>query len=72
MSIRDLIFYNTRRTEFLKEIMNDYDSRQITFELKNVRKIERENVDQINRYLADELGRFGVLVSRNPLKRAAD
>jgi hypothetical protein len=70
VSIRDLIFYNTRKIEFLKEILADYGSRQITFELKNVIQVDRENIDQINRYLADELGRFGVLVTRNPLKRA--
>ncbi|MCU9850555.1 hypothetical protein OEZ60_21505 [Defluviimonas sp. WL0024] len=70
VSIRDLIFYNTRSTPFLQEMMDDYGSRQITFEIKNVRQIGREHVDQLNRYLADELGRFGVLVTRNPLQRA--
>jgi hypothetical protein len=58
VSIRDLIFYNTRRVEFLKELLVDYGSRQITFELKNVGQVEREHIDQINRYLADELGRL--------------
>ena len=50
--------------------MSDYGSRQITFELKNVKEIERQHVDQLNRYLADELGKFGIFVTRNPLKRA--
>lgn len=70
VSIRDLIFYNTRKTEFLKEIYSDYKSRQITLELKNVEKIEREHIDQINRYLSGDLGNFGILVTRHPLKRA--
>lgn len=70
VSIRDLIFYNTRRAPFLQEIFRDYGSRQVTFEMKNVAEIERTHVDQLNRYLADELGRFGVFVTRNPLKRA--
>ena len=39
-------------------------------ELKNVAVIERVHVDQLNRYLADELGRFGLFITRNPLKRA--
>lgn len=69
VSIRDLIFYNTRSTPFLQEIMDDYGSRQITFEMKNVNFMAREHVDQLNRYLAEELGRFGVFVTRNPLKR---
>jgi hypothetical protein len=70
VSIRDLIFYNTRKTEFLKEMLADYGSRQVTFEMKNVKQIERAHIDQINRYLTDELGRFGVLVTRSPLKKA--
>jgi len=70
VSIRDLIFYNTRRQPFLEEMYTDYGSRQVTFEMKNVAEIERAHVDQINRYLADELGRFGVFVTRNPPKRA--
>ncbi|MGA1831453.1 hypothetical protein [Rhizobium wenxiniae] len=70
VSIRDLIFYNTRSGAFLSEMYDDYGSRQITFELKNVARVEREHVDQINRYLSQELGRFGVLVTRNPLRSA--
>lgn len=70
VSIRDLIFYNTRRTPFLQEIFADYESRQITFEMKNVAEIERTHVDQVNRYLTNELGRFGIFVTRNPLKKA--
>lgn len=70
VSIRDLIFYNSRNHEFLREIMDDYGSRQITFEIKNVEQITREHVDQLNRYLQDELGKFGVFITRNPLKKA--
>jgi hypothetical protein len=70
VSIRDLIFYNTVSTPFLEDIYRSYGSRQITMELKNVAAVERGHVDQLNRYLADELGRFGVFVTRNPLKRA--
>lgn len=68
--IRDLIFYNTESTPFLKEWRESYASRQLVFELKNVAHLEREHVNQINRYLADHLGRFGVLVTRNAPSRA--
>jgi len=70
VNIRDLIFYNTRSHDFLREIMQDYQSRQITFEFKNVASVNREHVDQLNRYLHQELGNFGVFVTRNPLKKA--
>lgn len=70
VSIRDMIFYNSRTHPFLKEIMDDYGSRQITFEMKNVAVINSGHIDQINRYLSDDLGKFGVLVTRHPLKKA--
>lgn len=68
--IRDLIFYNNRQTDFLKDIYDDYGSRQIVMELKNVKNVEREHINQINRYLNDQFGRFGVIITRNPLPRA--
>lgn len=70
VSIRDLIFYNSRKQDFLAELLRDYGSRQITMEMKNVQQVEREHIDQLNRYLTDELGKFGVLITRHPLKRA--
>ena len=70
VSIRDLIFYNTASTPFLDDMYKSYGSRQITIELKNVAAIERLHVDQLNRYLAEELGKFGLFVTRNPLKKA--
>jgi len=70
VSIRDLIFYNNRSLPFLSELLDDYGSRQITMEMKNVKQIGRQHVDQLNRYLSDDLGKFGVFVTRNPLKKA--
>ena len=70
VSIRDLIFYNSRTNEFLKEVMEDYGSRQVVMEMKNVDRVDRAHIDQLNRYLHDELGKFGVLVTRAELKRA--
>jgi len=67
--IRDLIFYNNRSIEFLKELFDDYGSRQIVMELKNVKQVERDHVNQLNRYMTDSLGKFGVLVTRNDLPK---
>jgi len=67
--IRDLIFYNNRSFNFLKDIFDQYGSRQLVFELKNVREVERAHVNQLPRYLKNEFGNFGVLVTRNPLPR---
>ena len=68
--IRDLVFYNNRTVDFLKDAYDSYGSRQIVFELKNVREIERDHINQLNRYLSNEFGRFGVLVTRNPLPKS--
>lgn len=67
--IRDLIFYNNQSHEFLKYLMDSYNSRQLVFEIKNVAEINRDHINQLNRYMTDTLGKFGVLVTRNPLKR---
>jgi len=67
--IRDLIFYNNRNFDFLDEIFATYGSRQIVFELKNVHEITREHINQLNRYLSEQFGRFGVIITRNPPPR---
>jgi hypothetical protein len=69
-TIRDLVFYNNRSVDFLREILNDYQSRQLVIEMKNVREIERDHINQLNRYLTNDFGRFGVLATRNQLTRA--
>lgn len=63
--IRDLIFYNNHSIPFFKEIYETYGSKQIVFELKNVESLNRDNVNQLNRYLNDNLGKFGVFVTRH-------
>ncbi|MGP8051207.1 MAG: hypothetical protein ACLPYB_11445 [Desulfobaccales bacterium] len=68
--IRDLIFYNNRSIDFLQEIFEDYGNRQLIFEMKNVKDIDRNHINQLNRYLDTGLGRFGAFVTRKPLSRA--
>lgn len=69
-TIRDLIFYNNQDTPFLTDLFSEYGSRQLVFEMKNVAEISRDHVNQLNRYMTDALGKFGVLVTRNPLSNA--
>jgi len=68
--IRDLIFYNNRSHEFLREIFDDYGSRQLVMELKNVHSVKREHINQLHRYLTTDLGKFGLLITRNELSKA--
>ena len=67
VSIRDLIFYNNRSVDFLDDIYKLYDTRQIVMELKNVKAIERTHINQLNRYLTSDFGRFGILITRSQL-----
>jgi hypothetical protein len=68
--IRDIVFYNNRRHEFLAEIFDEYGSKQIVMEIKNVAEIEREHINKLNRYMTDEFGRFGVLITRRTPQKA--
>lgn len=63
--IRDIIFYNNISTDFLAEIHKEFDCKQIVVELKNVQTVEREHINQLNRYMSDSFGRFGILFTRN-------
>lgn len=68
--IRDLIFYNNRSHEFLAEIFEKYDCRQIVMEIKNTNELVREHINQLNRYMSDQFGKFGVILTRRmPLPR---
>ncbi len=68
--VRDLIFYNDAKTPFARDVREDYEARQIVFELKNVGQLEPEHVNQLYRYLGGDFGRLGVLVSRKPAPAA--
>lgn len=65
VSIRDLVFYNNCSEEFLNDIYTTYQCKQIVFELKNVKELSNDHVDQVNRYLKDTFGRFAIIFTRN-------
>ena len=67
--IRDLIFYNNCSFPILKELYDSYDCKQIVIEMKNVKEVDREHINQLNRYLSEQFGRFGIILTRNPLKK---
>lgn len=66
VSIRDMIFYNNNSYPMLKDIYEKYECRQIIIELKNVKEISNDHIDQVNRYLKDGFGKFGIIFTRNP------
>jgi hypothetical protein len=68
--IRDLVFYNNRKLDFLADIYDKYGSQQIVMEMKNVKEVDRDHLNQLNRYLNDNFGKFGILITRNDLQRS--
>jgi hypothetical protein len=38
--------------------------------MKNVAKIERDHINQLNRYLQNGIGNFGVFLTRHPMPKA--
>jgi len=68
--IRDLIFYNNRACDITIDLHKIYDSRQIVMEMKNVAALNNDHIDQLNRYMKEEFGRFGVILTRNPPPKA--
>lgn len=64
-----MVFYNNRDVDFLDEIFADYGNRQLVFEMKNVAKIERDHINQLNRYLQGAFGSFGIFLTRNSLPK---
>lgn len=63
--IRDLIFYNNTSHKLLNEVYTTYNSKQIVFELKNVKEITTTHINQLNRYLNNQFGSFGIIFTRN-------
>ena len=63
--IRDLIFYNNKSKPLLVSLWDEYYARQIVFEIKNVDILDTEHIDQLNRYLGNEFGKFGVIITRH-------
>ena len=48
---------------------NWHDAKLILFEFKNTKALEPTHVDQVDKYLRlchDTIGRFGIIISRNP------
>jgi hypothetical protein len=67
--IRDLIFYNNCTYPLLADLYKNYDCKQIVFEMKNVQEISRDHINQLNRYLSEQFGRFGIFLTRNAIKQ---
>ena len=49
--------FETQILQLLKDIYETYQCRQMVFELKNVKELDNDHIDQVNRYLKDTSSR---------------
>lgn len=62
---RDIVATNTGNTSFWKRVIDDYGTRQITFEIKNYEETTIDDYRQVASYTSGRYGKFGIIVSRS-------
>lgn len=62
---RDIVATNQGTRGFWKRIRDDYDTRQLIFEVKNYEDIGIEEYRQVNGYLCREYGKMGFIICRD-------
>ena len=62
---RDVVATNNAESGFWKRVRDDYQSRQVIFEVKNFPNIKLDNVRQALSYSGCQYGSFIVIVSRS-------
>ena len=62
---RDIVATNMADTGFWKRIREDYNSRQVVFEVKNYEAIKLDDYRQVLSYTTNEYGKFAVIVNRS-------
>ncbi len=62
---RDIVATNQGTRGFWKRILNDYQTRQVIFEVKNFEEIGIEEYRQMNGYLTREYGKLGFIICRD-------
>ena len=69
---RDIVATNLAKSFFWDRILNDFQSRQITFEVKNYEVLKPEDFRQVLSYSTGEYGKFVIIVTRNPNENPSD
>lgn len=65
---RDIVATNQGKSGFWHRLLNDYESRQVVFEVKNYEKIGVDEYRQVSGYLGREYGRFAFVICRDQLQ----
>jgi hypothetical protein len=64
---RDIIFTNDSDGSFWQYLRNEHSAILLMFEVKNKKEIAIADINQVNSYLGDRLGRIGIMISRQGL-----
>ncbi|WP_413708298.1 P-loop ATPase, Sll1717 family [Ralstonia sp. Ralssp110] len=67
-SRRDIVATNNATEGFWRRVREDYNSRQIVFEVKNYEHLGVDEYRQANSYLVNEYGRFAFIICRDKQK----
>jgi len=62
---RDIVAMNPGSSDFWRRVLHDYDSRQVTFEIKNYAELTPDDYRQLSSYLSDTYGRIGFIICRS-------
>jgi len=62
---RDIVATNLATRGFWKRILDDYETRQTIFEVKNFNELKEENFRQVLSYTGRDYGRFAAIVTRS-------
>lgn len=65
---RDIVATNPAKTKLWKRVFDDYQTRQIIFEVKNYTELSGADYRQLAAYLNDTYGRLGFIISRRQAK----
>jgi hypothetical protein len=61
---RDIVFTVTANSDFSDRILRDYNCRQLTIEIKNYTPLTNDDYRQVNSYLNNTYGSFGIIIDR--------
>jgi hypothetical protein len=63
---RDIVATDMATSGVWRRIVEDYQSRQVIFEVKNYESLKPEDFRQASGYLTGEYGRFAIVITRSP------
>lgn len=64
VSRQDVVATNVSDHGFWRRLLEDYNTRQVVFEVKNYEELKQDDYRQVSSYLGQRAGSFGIIVSR--------